>query len=132
MMSGNAQLLCTFAKQHTYQSEIEALAEYYNIIEHKIYVLQSGANRDDVFLTYNAEKNGVQFYPNTISVHRKKEYNIIYSINALNELIKQENNGVVSTSYQINWDNYRNSLITARDGKVKITPTKLIKIYQIT
>lgn len=132
MMSGNAQLLCTFAKQHTYQSEIEALAEYYNIIEHKIYVLQSGANRDDVFLTYNAEKNGSQFYPNTISVHRKKEYNIIYSINALNELIKQENNGVVSTSYQINWDNYRNSLITARDGKVKITPTKLIKIYQIT
>lgn len=132
MFNGNAQLLCTFARQHTFQAEIESLSEYYNIIEHKIYVLQSGANRDDVFLTYNAEKNGSQFYPNTISVHRKKEYNIIYSINALNELIKEENNGVLSSTHQINWENYRNSLITARDGKVKVTPTRLMKIYQIT
>lgn len=132
MITGNAQLLCTFAKHHNFQAEMEALSEYYNIVENKIYVLQSGANRDDVFLTYNAEKNGSQFYPNTISVHRKKEYNIIYSINALNELIKEENNGVLSSTYQINWDNYRNSLITARDGKVKVTPTRLMKIYQIT
>lgn len=132
MAFGNAQLLCTFAKQHTYQGEMEALAEYYNIIENKIYVLQSGTNRDDVFLTYNAEKGNNQFYPNTISVHRKKEYNIIYSINALNELIKEQNNGVVSSAYQIDWENYRNSFITARDGKVKVTPTRLMKIYQIT
>lgn len=131
-MNGNAQLLCTFAKQQTYQSEIESLAEYYNILEKKIYVLQSGANKDDIFLTYNAEKNGSQFYPNTISVHRKKEFNIIYSINALNELIKEENNGVMSSSHQIAWENYRNSFITARDGRVKITPTRLIKIYQIS
>jgi len=132
MATANAQLLCTFAKQHTYQAEMEALSEYYNIIEHKIYVLQSGVNREDIFLTYNAEKNGSQFYPNTISVHRKKEFNIIYSINALNELIKEQNNGVVSNTFQIRWEDYRNSFITARDGKVKITPTRLMKIYQIT
>jgi len=64
-------------------------------------------------------------------VHRKKEYNILYSINALNELIKSENNGVMSTSYQISWEQYRSSFITARDGKVKITPTKLLKIFKI-
>ena len=127
----NTQLLCTFSKLQTYQEQMESLAEYYTIADGKIYVLQSGANNEDIFLTYNVIKNGGTFYPNTMSVHRKKEYNIIYSINALNELIKEENNGVVSSSHQIAWDNYRNCFITARDGKVKITPTKLLKIFKI-
>lgn len=132
MAINNAQLLCTFTKYSNYQNEIFALSEYYNILEKKVYVLQSGLNKEDVFLTYNAEKNGTQFYPNTISVHRKKEHNIIYSINALNELIKEQNNGFVSNTYQIDWSQYKNSFITARDGKVKVTPTRLLKIFQIT
>lgn len=132
MANHNAQLLCTFAKYESYQDEMEALCRHYNVLEQKIYVLQSGLNKDDIFLTYNAEKTGGQIYPHTISVHRKKEYNIIYSINALNELIREQNNGVVSTSFQINWDQYRNSFITARDGNVKVTPTRLMKIYRIS
>lgn len=132
MAFGNAQLLCTFTKYETYINEIEALTSYYSILDKKIFVLQSGYNKEDVFLTYNAEKSGGQFYPNTISVHRKKEYNIIYSINALNELIKEENNGILSNTYQINWEKYRSSFITARDGKVKVTPTRLIKIYTLS
>ena len=97
----------------------------------KIYVLQSGTNNEDIFLTFNAEKTGGAFYPHTMSMHRKKEYNIIYSINALNELIKMENDGIASPSHQIAWENYRSCLITARDGKVKITPTRLMKIFNI-
>lgn len=131
MADYNSQLLCTFSKAHTYMDEIDALAKYYKIVDAKIYVLQSGANNEDIFLTFNAEKNSGAFYPNTMSVHRKKEYNIIYSINALNELIKMENNGVASHSHKIAWENYRNCLITARDGKVKITPTRLMKIYKL-
>jgi hypothetical protein len=131
MQVGNTQLLCTFAKIQTYSDEITALFKYYSILDGKVYVLQSGTVPDDVFLTYNAEKNGSEFYPRTMSMHRKKEFNIIYSINALNELIRQENGGVVSRSYQINWQSYSNSLITAREGKVKITPTQLLKIFKI-
>lgn len=132
MALGNAQLLCTFAKYNTFQNEVDALSEYYNILEKKVYVLQNTANKDEIFLTYNAEKNGSQFYTNTISVHRKKEFNIIYSINALNELIKEQNNGIVSNTFQINWEQYRNSFITAREGKIKVTPTRLMKIYSIS
>ena len=127
----NTQLLCTFSKYHAYENEILEIARYYQIVDSKVYILQSGANQDDIFLTYNVNKNGGAFYPHTMSVHRKKEYNIIYSINALNELIKEENNGVMSSSHQIAWENYRNCFITARDGKVKITPTRLSKIYKI-
>lgn len=131
MQTTATQLLCTFAKLQTYAEDIGALCKYYRILDGKVYVLQSGLAPDDVFLTYNAEKNGSEFYPHTMSVHRKKEYNIIYSINALNELIREENNGIASRSYQINWSAYGNSFITARDGKVKITPTKLLKIFKI-
>ena len=127
----NAQLLCTFVKYQTYENEITALSSYYQIVDSKVYVLQSGDNIDDIFLTYNVVKNNSAFYPHTMSVHRKKEYNIIYSINALNELIKLENNGVMSSSHQIYWNNYRSCFITSRDGKVKITPTKLVKIVKI-
>lgn len=131
MADYNTQLLCTFSKYHTYENEIFELAKYYDIADKKIYVLQSGLVREDVFLTYNATKNNGAFYPHTMSVHRKKEYNVIYSINALNELIKEENNGVMSSSHQIAWEKYRNSFISTRDGTIKITPTKLIKIFKI-
>ena len=57
MRDYNAQLLCTFAKQDTYMVEIESLSKYYNIIDKKIYVLQSGNNKNDLFLTYNVEKS---------------------------------------------------------------------------
>lgn len=131
MLDYNTQLLCTFSKYHSYEKEISELSKYYDILDKKIYVLQSGANRDDVFLTYNVTKNNGSFYPHTMSVHRKKEYNVIYSINALNELIKEENNGVMSSSHQIAWENYRNSFISTRDGTVKVTPTKLLKIFKL-
>lgn len=127
----NTQLLCTFTKFDNYENEISALSKYYRIIDNKLYVLQSSLDINEIFLTYNVEKNSGVFYPHTMSVHRKKEYNIIYSINALNELIKLENNGIVSSRHQIAWENYRNSFISTRDGKVKITPTKLLKIITI-
>jgi hypothetical protein len=39
---------------------------------------------------------------NTILVHRKKETNTLYTINALNELIKKLNGGVVDIAYKVN------------------------------
>lgn len=131
MHEHNTQLLCTFSKKDAFQEEIESIAEYYQIVDGKVYVLESKANPTDIFLTYNVIKTGGQFYPNTISVHRKKEFNIIYSINALNGLILSENNGVPSSSHKISWENYSNCFISARDSKVKITPTRLMKIYRI-
>jgi hypothetical protein len=132
MFYRDAQLLCTFAKNHDYGDTVDNLLEYYNVVDSKVYVLQNVELNNEIFLTFNAERKVGEFFPNTISVHRKKEYNIIYSINALNELVRQENDGVTSIHYQIQWYKYKNSFITARDGIVKITPTKLLKIFHIS
>ena len=68
---------------------------------------------------------------NTISLHRKKITNTLYTINALNELIKTINNGVLDTKYQVPWDIYRNMiLILNKEGLSKI-PTRILKIIDL-
>jgi hypothetical protein len=131
MIDRDTQLLCTFSSIRSYQKDIDALAKYYMIDGNRVYVLQNAANLDDLFLTYNVVKSAGIFYPKTISVHRKKDVNVIYSINALNELVKLENDGEFSAQVDISWDKYRNSLITTKDGKLKITSTKLLTIFRL-
>jgi hypothetical protein len=131
MSEQNGQLLCTFSTLKGYQEEIVALTKVYTISGDRIYVLSNVERPDDIFLTFNGTKIGDAFYPRTISVHRKKDYNVLYSINALNELVKLENRGNFSSQANINWEKYRNSLITTKDGKLKITPTKLVKISRL-
>ena len=68
---------------------------------------------------------------NTISLHRKKHSNTLYTINALNELIMDINNGILDTSYQVPWDIYKNMiLISNKEGLSKI-PTRILKIINI-
>ena len=131
MREYDTQLLCTFTTYQTYSQEALALVKYYEIPGNVIYALQSCGNLDDVFLTFNAKRGNMEFYPKTMLVHRKKEFNVIYSINALNELVRAENAGILSREYQVDWDKFRNSFISIRDGKVCVTPTKLVKIFRL-
>ena len=41
--------------------------------------------------------------PGTILLHRKKESNTLYTINALNALVRQLNNGMLDNRFIINW-----------------------------
>ena len=57
---------------------------------------------------------------NTISIHRKKETNTLYTVNALNEVIRVVNNGVLDKSYQLDWQQYQNSFILTDDEGYRI------------
>lgn len=57
---------------------------------------------------------------NTISIHRKKETNTLYTVNALNEVIRAVNNGVLDKSYQLDWQQYQNSFILTDDEGYRI------------
>jgi len=129
MYNTNTQLLCTFSDVVLYQADIQSIQEFYKIDGGKIYILKNSEHPTEIFLTYNVEKNNSKHFPKTISVHRKKEFNILYSINALNELIKQENGGLFSHTYQVDWTKFRDSIIVVNDGKIKIMPTKLLRVF---
>tara|TARA_R110001632_G_scaffold213706_1_gene340119 strand:+ start:761 stop:961 length:201 start_codon:yes stop_codon:yes gene_type:complete len=64
-------------------------------------------------------------------VHRKKESNTIYTINALNRLIGDLNGGKEDKRYQVNWNDYRNSVILTEGEGYKIMTTKLFRIVDV-
>jgi hypothetical protein len=126
------QLLCTFAPANKLRLIVNNIIDSYTIVYDKIFVLANLDNKREYMCTYNVYKdeiNGLMDY--TISLHRKKETNTLYTINALNELIKLINNGILDTSYQVNWDNYVNTMLTTNEGGVKRIPTKIKEVVYI-
>lgn len=64
----------------------------------------------------------------TITINRKKDTETLYSINALNALIKEQNNGVLDRSYRVNWAHYENKLLlTDRDGSFRCVSIKQLQ-----
>ena len=116
----NAQLLCTFSDINRYTSDIENIQSYYNVVYGKIFVLQDIDNLDSLMLTYNVDKSKINinnFYMDTISVHRKKDSNTLYTINSLNSLIRTLNNGIDEPFFKVDWNKYKNCiLLTNSDG----------------
>lgn len=130
MLSREKQLLCTFTNNQDYSSLLSKIGSFYTVLENKIFVFVNSKNIKEYYLTYNVDctKSTVGKFPNTISIHRKKMYNTLYTLNGMNKLIAEENNGIFDKSFQLNWELYRNSLILTTDIGVKLVELKLVDI----
>jgi len=107
----NNKLFCTFTSLEGVDGLVKDLSSQYSIMYNKMFVLYIKSN-DEYVITYNVDQGNVQEIPdNTILVHRKKETNTLYTINALNELIKSLNGGVVDTKFPIDWQHYKNCVL---------------------
>ncbi len=123
------QLLCTFAETNNLQDILQKVRENYKIVYNYIYVLQNKTNIEELYITYNID---VEFRPpiqleNTILVHRKKQSNTLYTINALNQLIKEENGGVLDTNFPLEWENYKNCIILTGVAGIRKIPTRIFQ-----
>ena len=126
-------LLCTFVQGYAINSTIDDLVDEYGDIfdNNKIFLFATNEKKNYI-LSYNLiTDQSIDFYKNTVLVHRKKETNTMYTINAINELIKNLNNGVLDKTYRIDWELYRNSLLVSNNGAFKVIQTELKKIYNI-
>ena len=130
----NTQLLCTFTTRKDLDNVVEDIKKSYEIFFNKIYVLQNEDNVEELICTYNVDtKNGVDYnkVEGTISLHRKKHSNTLYTINALNECIKNLNNGVMDSKFMVPWENFKNMLmVTNSEGLNKIN-TRIYKIEKV-
>ena len=125
------KLFCTFSTEDTLDDVLTSIREKYRIVYNKIFVLYS-KSQDEYICTYNVDFGNVStFLENTILVHRKKETNTLYTINALNTLIKELNGGVLDTSYRVNWSDYRNCILLTKGPELKRVNTKLYKIIEL-
>lgn len=127
----NNKLFCTFTALENLETLISDLTRAYSIMYNKMFVLYVKST-DEYVVTYNVEQGNIEAIPqNTILVHRKKESNTLYTINALNDLIKKLNGGVVDPSYRVNWQHYRNCILLTNHNELKQLNTKVFKIVEL-
>ena len=133
MLNREKQLLCTFTNNTDYSLLLPKISAFYRILENKIFVFVNVKNTKEYYLTYNVDctQSSVGKFPNTISIHRKKMYNTLYTLNGMNKLITEENNGVFDKTFQLNWELYRNSLILTTDIGVKVVSLKIVDIVTL-
>ena len=123
------QLLCTFANSTNYNQIIDEVKYQYDLIDRKLFVFVNEKNLKELYLTFNVLKGQQNNrYKGTISIHRKKQTNTLYTLNAMNKLIAEENDGVYDKSYQLNWELYKDCIILTNEIGVKVVPLKLFSI----
>lgn len=124
------KLFCTFSTEDAVDNTLRVIQERYKILYNKIFILHA-VNQNEYIFTYNVDLGNVNFLPNTILVHRKKESNTLYTINSLNRLIESLNGGVLDIQFKINWPDYRNCILLTKGPELKKVDTKLFRIVEL-
>ena len=131
IFSMNNRLFCTFTSLEELDSLVSEVQKRYDILYNKMFVLHVKSN-NEYAVTYNVDQGNVDTIPdNTILVHRKKETNSLYTINALNQLIKSLNGGVVDTRFAINWQHYKNCILLTQHNELKQLNTRIHQIIEL-
>ncbi len=129
----NNRLYCTFTTADEYEEVANTIQTSYVILFDKLFVLES-LDGEKIMLTYNVDMNNSvvnSIMDNTILVHRKKQTNTLYTINALNEVIKSLNNGVLDKSFAVNWNDYRNCILLIQTEGFNRIDTKIKEIINL-
>jgi len=113
------QLLCTFAHRKDLDLIVDYISKSYTISEKRLFVFSNAEKDSELYVTYNVEPDDYKKTPNTIMIHRKKETNTLYTVNALNAIIRKSNNGVLDKKFVINWQIYNNSLMLTDGDDVR-------------
>jgi hypothetical protein len=126
------QLVCTFVKKYEIDEKLDDIRSEFTVLSGKIFLLKSTELINELILSYNILLDSHKdFLPGSILVHRKKETNTIYTINALNELIMNLNNGVLDKSYRIDWEIYRDKMLIKKPEGLKIIKTDVSRVYVV-
>ena len=126
MFQDNRQLLCTFSTVSDFKKTTEEILDFYEVYSKRIFAFSNVKAPKEIFLTYNVlnMNRDAPKFPNTILIHRKKQTNTLYTLNAMNRLIEEEH-GSLDKTYVVNWSLYENSLIITGDVSIRIIPLKI-------
>jgi hypothetical protein len=127
------KLFCTFTKKEDLNITISDIKTRYEVIYSKIFVLET-SNDNEYVCTYNIDSDNINkdsVLPNTILMHRRKECNVLYTINSLNKLIESLNGGVRDNNYRVNWKDYENSILLTQNNTFVQLHTKIHEIVNV-
>ena len=122
-------IIGTFVSKNKILSFLEELKNRFYINYEKIYVYSINSNDKEYLVTFKTfdKDKFIKKLSNSTIMHVKN--NCIFSINALNKLIELNYDFEKEKPYnevEINWDEYKDSLIIITNGELKIS--KLSKI----
>lgn len=122
-------IIGTFVSKNKILSFLEELKNKFYINYEKIYVYSISSNDKEYLVTFKTfdKDKFIKKLSNSTIMHVKN--NCIFSINALNKLIELNYDFEKEKPYnevEINWDEYKDSLIIITNGELKIS--KLSKI----
>lgn len=129
--SDNRQLLCTFTNSKDVRQCAVDVLKFYEVYSKRIFAFTNAKSPKEVYLTYNVlnMQRGAPKFPNTILIHRKKQTNTLYTLNAMNRLIEEEN-GRADNTYIVNWKLYENSLIITGEVSIRVIPLKIFNVFE--
>lgn len=125
-------LIGTFVNKHKILSFIEKVKNLTKMNTDKIYVFIIEGNSNEYLVTFKSYSNkGLinKLYNSTV-LHVKN--GCLFSINALNELIKEEKGDTIQNhkDYLIDWSKFKNKLMIMTSGKLRLY--NISKIEDIT
>jgi len=123
------KLFLTFTSAVELEETVSTINRRYSILFGKIFVLESPQS-EELMCTYNIDTGNMASLPipSTILLHRKKESNTLYTINALNTLIRSLNKGYLDKNYVVNWQDYKNSILLTNGPDLRKLDTAIHKI----
>lgn len=132
MISKKEVLIGTFVNKHKILSFIEKVKNLTKMNTDKIYVFIIEGNRNEYLVTFKSYSNKglINKLYNATVLHVKN--GCLFSINALNELIKEEKGDTIQNhkDYLIDWSKFKNKLMIMTSGKLRLY--NISKIEDIT
>ena len=126
------QLICTFVKKYQIEDVLNDIKSEFTVLNGKVFLLKSTELTNELVLSYNVLLDSHKtFLSGSILVHIKKETNTIYTINALNELIMNLNNGVLDKSYPIEWEKYQDIMLLKKPDGLKVLRMEIVRVYSL-
>ena len=127
-------LLASFVYTDKISSFIEYLNEHFSIEKTKVFGYELFSDNSKVLITFKLTlKDGKQInlrehFQNSVIIHKRGE--ALYTINALNELIKSkigdDVNNLDIKSVKLDWSKYQEKLILIDNGKLALFTIKRI------
>jgi|TARA_E500000331_G_C17209192_1_gene692837 hypothetical protein len=114
--------------------EVQKIVDQLELTNNMIFLLEDIEQPENKILTYNiVPVKGQPYNKNlfTMRVHRKKQTNSLYTINALNQAIALEHDGQTGKHLKLSWENYSNSVMLSVKGELRVVPIKVAKIFKI-
>ena len=137
MTNKRGVLLASFIKTDSddaIQNEVEYIVNNIEITNKLIFLLEDKEDPLKKIITYNAiVEKGKPFNPRlfTMRVHRKKQTNTLYTINALNKAVAEQHDGKTGRDLKLDWSQYENSIILTAGTELKVHPVEVSKIFKI-